>query len=90
MNAPSEYQLVELLKCKQEHSKARHLRRAKMQRNEECEAYLEEAAINTCDPETVVNELDSIKEIQDSYKKCALHAHKTHINHTHDMCIKPA
>lgn len=67
MNAPSEYQLMELLKFKQVHSKARHLRRAKMQRNEECEAYLEEAAINTCDPETVVNELDSIKEIQDPY-----------------------
>jgi hypothetical protein len=29
-----------------------------MQRNEEGEAYLEEATINTCDPETVVDEQD--------------------------------
>ena len=81
MNAPSEDQLVELLKCKQEHSKARHLRRAKMQRNEECEAYLEEAAINTCDPETVVNEHDSIKEIQDSSKNMRFMHIKHHKSH---------
>ena len=40
MNAPSEDQLMELLKFKQEHSTAWHLRRAKMQKNEEWEAYL--------------------------------------------------
>ncbi len=67
MNAPSEDQLMELLKFKQEHSTAWHLRRAKMQKNEEWEAYLEEMALQKCDPEIVIDDEDPIKEIKNSY-----------------------
>ena len=59
-----------------------------MQRSEECEAYLEEAAINTCDPKPLLMNWTQ-KEIQDPYKNVRF-MHKKHINHTHDMCIKPA